>query len=170
MVYNRRRTSRRTRHLSRHRVRSVDGVPRARAQRTPPAAANPLEPETAPAATTRNTHWGRPNPADAAAMRGAPSSALASAAARSKAHSRERGSRRSAHGRSRRHRRISQPRPARAICAAATSAATAASVKGVAGHARTPWWSRPGQRAGRARRGLRRPVASPSKARAGPFW
>jgi len=48
-------------------------VPHARAQRTPPAAApEPLIPESGEAVRTRNTHWGRPTPADAEALRGLP--------------------------------------------------------------------------------------------------
>jgi hypothetical protein len=55
----------------RHGVRVVDSVPRVRAQKTtPPAApAKQAEPER-----THNysTHWGRPDAADAAVLRGIP--------------------------------------------------------------------------------------------------
>ena len=58
--------------LSRHRVRVVEGVPRARAQRTPPPAepAPPDRDQMAP--IPHSTHWGRPTPADAEALRGLP--------------------------------------------------------------------------------------------------
>ena len=55
------------------RVRVVDQVPHARAQRTPPPAEPASTSATAePASPTRNTHWGRPTPADAEALRGVP--------------------------------------------------------------------------------------------------
>ena len=53
------------------RVRSVVGVPHARAQRTPPPAA-PAPAEPAEPERTHNTHFGRPTPADAEALRGLP--------------------------------------------------------------------------------------------------
>lgn len=57
--------------VSRARVRSCDTVPSARAQRTPPAAtAEPFE--SAQASPSHNTHFGRPTPADAEALRGLP--------------------------------------------------------------------------------------------------
>jgi hypothetical protein len=54
-----------------HRVRSVEHVPRVRRQVTPPpvtAEAEAVDEE--PASYTAS--WGRPTPADAAAMRGVP--------------------------------------------------------------------------------------------------
>jgi hypothetical protein len=55
----------------RTRVRSVDGVDRIRARRTPPPAAQVPVPAEEPT-ISRNTHWGRLTPADADALRGLP--------------------------------------------------------------------------------------------------